>query len=67
MGKYEKKTERFVVKRVWLVSYISCYLVYFVVLFAKHLCFCFVRSLTVSFVIDRIESRGADVAASFSI
>lgn len=52
--------------RLWLTSNLSTYYSFFVVFFAKYLCFHFVRSLIISFVIDRTESRGADITICFS-
>ena len=56
--------------RIRLTLYFSLllfyFLTYFVVLFAKHFCFCFRESLIISFIIGEIESKNADIAVSFS-
>lgn len=48
-----------------MVLYLSPYLAHFIILFAKHPCFCFAESLTIGFAIDKVKSRGADITIGF--
>ena len=65
MRKCEKKTEKFVIEEVCLISNLSFYLVRFVANFAGRSCFCFVRSFTIGFVIGKMKSKDGDVTFGF--
>lgn len=64
--KYEKKTERFIIKEIWLILYILLYLVHFVAFFAKYSHFRFTKNLIVGFSISKAEFKSIDVVIDFS-
>lgn len=63
--KFGKKTKRFIVKEIWLILYLLPYLARFIILFAGHPHFCFIKNLTVGFGIGGTKSRDANVAIKF--
>lgn len=65
MEKCGRKTKRFVMKKVWLTWYFLYYLTHFIVFFAEYLYFCFVKSLTISFIISEVKSKNVNVAINF--
>ena len=70
MKNYMKKNKRFVVRKEFVVikviSYLSFYLIRFVILFARNFCFCFAGNFTVGFAIGGIEYKNTDVNVGFS-
>lgn len=49
----------------WLTLHLLPYLVYFIIFFAWHSYFCFVRNFIISFVIDKMDFRSVDITVDF--